>query len=77
MLVEYLDHRESKKKGTNEPFAILYYAEQDDGCKHGKKYAEQYVNARMVSKIPKDIQPGELLDLQYNKDGFLQELNPA
>ena len=77
MLVEYLDHREGRTKDGNKPFAILYYAEQDDGCKHGKKYAEQFVSGKMMVNIPANIQPGELLDLQYNKDGFLQELNPA
>jgi len=77
MLVEYLDHREGRTKNGGKLFAILYYAEQDEGCRHGKKYTEQYISEKMVNSIPKNIQPGELLDLQYDKGGFLVELNPA
>lgn len=75
MVVAYLGHEEGiSKKG--QAFSILYYAYSMAKI-HGQGADKVFIFGDSGIKLPAGLEPGEALDLDFDRRGFLTGLDRA
>lgn len=75
MVVAYLGHEEGiSKKG--QAFAVLYYAYSSAKI-HGQGADKVFLFADSGIKLPEGLEPGEALDVDFDRRGYLVGLDRA
>lgn len=76
MVVAYLGHESGVSKKSGQNYSILYYAYSSTRIK-GQGADKVFLMADSGIKLPEGLEPGEALELSFDRRGYLVGLDRA